>query len=189
MKMREEYISSDKCQIDPSVGSSQGAFYVEGLSVHRLRSQVHQCSLCTATPNPLWFGQCERAKKPRSVYPHRSPLPGVPFCASAHDGKQELASPRPLTAYSDPTFHQDVRRPKFNVPSVAGTFWALSGGNPGVEPSTSGAEKVPASLSVSVHSPKVINALPPRAGFARGTGGGIVSRRRAFTCQKPDNRP
>lgn len=169
--MREEYISCEKSQIDLSVGWSQGAFYVEVLSLHRLRSQVHQCSLCTATPNPLWFGQREKAKRPRSVYPHRPPLSEVPFCASAHDGKQELASPRTPTAYSDPIIHQDVRRLKFEVPSVVGSLWALSGGNPGVEPSTSGAERLPASLSVSAQSPKVINALPPRrvcAGDGRG---------------------
>jgi hypothetical protein len=40
--------------------------------------------------------------------------------------KKVPSSPRPLTAYSGPTFHQDVRTPKFEVPSVAGSFWAIS---------------------------------------------------------------
>jgi hypothetical protein len=170
--MHEEYISREKLQIDLSVGSSQEALYAEGLSLHRLWGRVCRCSLRAVTSHSLRLSQCERAKRPRPIHSNRPLLREVPPCASAHDGKQELDFPRPLTAFSDSTFHQDVRRPKFAVPSVAGSFWALSGGNPGVEPSTSGAERLPASLSMRQDSPKVINAPPPRrvcAGDGRGS--------------------
>jgi hypothetical protein len=180
--MCHEYGTHEKSSIDASVGSFQEVFYDEGLSLQRLWSRVCRSSLRAATPHSLRLSQGERAKRPRPIHTNRPLLQEVPSCANAHDCKQQLAALRPLAAYFEQTFHQDVRAQNFALPSVTGSFWALSVGAAGEQPTTYGAEKLPVSLPCApATAPRSKTRLSPRgvcAGGLRAEGESLLVRNR-----------
>jgi hypothetical protein len=124
---------------------SQGDHYAKDLSLYPVRGRVPQPDLSAAAIDALWPNQGERAARQKPLHSPGTLLPEVPSHASAHGFRQSIASPRRTMARRIARPCALLRTQEVALSPMAGSLRALSAGNAGEHPATSGAGRLSAS--------------------------------------------
>ncbi len=156
--MGGDYSKPTKSQATPPINPSAGDSHGQEVQLREMRSRVPRCGLPQAATHPLRAYQCKAATRSERIHCGRPLLQGMPSRDCAHGCARLPATFRSVELNSCRGPRQFVRTQESPLSPMAGSFWALSVGNAGEQPTTSGAERLPASR-FRPDSPKVTNAL------------------------------
>lgn len=168
--MGGEYSKPTKSQATPPVNPSAGDSHGQKIQLREVWGRLLRCSLPQAATHPLRACQCKAAARSQPVHCGGPLLQDMPSGSCAHGCARLPTAFRSLELSFCRSPRLFVRTQKSAFSPVAGSLWALSVGNAGEHPTTSGAERLPAS-KFRPGSPKVTNALLSPERSERGEAG------------------
>lgn len=169
--MRGAYARATNSQATPLVNRSAGESHGQKIQLREVRNRVLRCTLSPFASDALWACQCSTAAGSKSVNSAWTLLQGMHHRRCAHGCAQPPAASQAVEPNSHASLRALVCTQESALSSVVGSLRALSVGHAGEQPTTSGAEGLPAS-TFRLASPKVVNALPLPGAQRRGEGGG-----------------
>ncbi len=168
--MGGDYSKPTKSQATPPINPSAGNSHGQEIQLREVQSRVPRCGLPQAATHPLRACQCKAAARSQRIHCGRPLLQGMPSSGCAHGCARLPTNFRSVELNSYRSPRQFVRTQESAFSPVAGSFWALSVGNAGEQPTTSGAGRLPAS-KFRPDSPKVTNAPLSPERSERGEAG------------------
>ncbi len=176
--MDQDYVNPQRSQLESISKPSSGDHHAENLPLHRMRDRVLGPGLLASATDPVRPGQGEGTARQKPLNSNWTLLQEVPFRASAQGNGQSLASVRSRKAHTTSDTCALLRAQDSSLSPVAGSLRALSVGNAGEQPTTSGAARLPASISVPIKPQGQKRAPSPRSA-ATGRGRGERTERKA----------